>query len=150
VGKKTDHLRRSPMTKWTGRATSIDGWHVFGAEALVEQKSFEREDGKMGAVAPASAGRRRYLGPDCGPGFESRGHRILDTAPPGGGVPRVRVVKNCKLNEDMDKVRALKLPKCTWDVEGEEEWFRSASGEEHDDGEEVIDREAELQPKLAG
>ena len=64
-------------------------------------------------------------------------------------MPRVRVVKNCKLNEDMDKVRALKLPKCTWDVEGEEEWFRSASGEEHDDGEEVIDREAELQPKLA-
>ena len=149
VGKKVDPLRRSPMTRWTGRATSVDGWHVFGAEAFLEQKSHEREDGKMGAVAPAGSGRWRYLGPDCGPGFRSAGHRVIDTAPRGGGAPRVRAVKNCKLNEDMAVVRALKLPARTGAIEEDEEWFRSADHEERDEGEEEIDRQRDLQPKLA-
>ena len=59
----------------------------------------------------------------------------------------MRVVKNCKLNEDMDKVRALELPARTWDVEGDEEWFKSVNDEGRGEDEEAIDREADLQPK---
>ena len=145
VGKGADALGRSPMTRWTGRASSIDGWHVFGSEAFPEQKSHERADGKMGAVAPGGDGRWRYLGPDCGPGFVSSGHRIIDTVPTGGGPPRVRVRKNCKFNEDMASVRMLPFPAPAWDVDEGEEWFQDAEPKERPEGEEAIDRDKELQ-----
>ena len=64
-------------------------------------------------------------------------------------MPRIRVIKNCKLNENMEKVRELELPKRTWDIEGGEEWFRSTSNEGRDEGEELIDRETDLQLKRA-
>lgn len=144
VGKSADPLGRSPLTRWTGRASSADGWHVFGCEAMVEYKSHEREGGKMGAVAPASNGRLRYVGPDSGPGFVSQGHRVLDTAPTGGGPPRLRVRKNCRFNEDMDGVRALPFPSPGWDVNDEEECYKPPTNGGRQEDEEPIDREADL------
>ena len=47
------------------------------------------------------------MGPDCGPGFESMGSRILDTS---AKPPRVLVLDSFKLDEDMDNVRELPLP----------------------------------------
>lgn len=132
VGSRVDALGRSPMTRWTGRATSVDGWHVFGSEVFPEQKPHERADGKMGAVAPRGDGRWRYMGPDCGPGFISSGHRTINTAPPGGGLPRVRVRKSCKFNEDMTSVRALPYPAPGWDVDDGEEWYREAKPRERE------------------
>jgi hypothetical protein len=148
VGKKSDALGRSPMTRWTGRATGVDGWHVFGSEVFPELKSHERADGKMGAVAPGGDGRWRYLGPDCGPGFASSGHRVIDTASPGGGPPRVRVRKSCKFNEDMEAVRALPYPAPSWDVDEGEEWYRKADPPGRQEGEEMVNRDKELQRLL--
>ena len=57
--------------------------------------------------APGGDGRYRYLGPGCGPGFESMGSRILDTS---AKPPRVLVLDSFRLDEDMDNVRELPLP----------------------------------------
>ena len=49
----------------------------------------------------------------------------------------------------MAAVRALKLPARTGAIEEDEEWFRSVDHEERDEGEEDIDRQRDLQLKLA-
>ena len=148
VGPGADELGRSPMTRWTGRATSIDGWHIFGCEVFVEEKAADREHGKLGAVAPGGDGRRRYLGPDRGAGFISMGHRVIDTVPPGGGLPRVRAVKSCKFNEEMDLVRKLPYPRAACGSDDNEEWYDDRRREGRSADEEQIDREAELRKLL--
>ena len=43
------------------------------------------------------------MGRATGKGEVSLGHLVLDTCPDGGGMPRLRVMKSCKFDEDMEQ-----------------------------------------------
>ena len=138
-------LGHSPAVQWSGRTMDTDELYTFGCDVFLKQEVNERPNQeKLDPVAPGGRGRRRWLGLDKGPGFVGRGHRVVDTTPDGGGVPVVRVVKNIRVNEDMEAVRELPLPKSSWDVAEGEDVPIEEKEEPRSENEEKIGRREEL------
>ena len=100
-------LHHSPMRRWTGKVQDLTTISTFGADAYPLQPSGVVD--KLEANSPGGDGRYRYLGPPKEKGRESKGDLIMDT-----NTHRVTVMRNVKLNEDMDKVRELPLPIEAW------------------------------------
>ena len=104
-------LKHSARTRWTGKMMNIKELRAFGADAFPHQELAQRPNkSKIDPVAPGGDGRFRWVGIDQGPGFVSRGMRILDTR-----TRTVRAMVNVELNEDMSEVRMLPKPAKLWE-----------------------------------
>ena len=104
-------LHHSPHERWTGEPTVdlIRRLKSFGAEVFpLRPVSARPNQSKLDPVSPGERGRFRYLGEELGHGFRSKGARYIDLL---AKPPRMHVARDFDIDEDMDRVRELPLPK---------------------------------------
>ena len=105
---ETNSLGRSPYHCWTGVAPnmSVKRWKTFGCDTHVKLRIEQREGGdKLGAASAGGSGRYRYMGPDIGLGYKSKGDIIFDTK-----KKRVSIERDTVYNPRMNVVRMLGTP----------------------------------------
>ena len=106
----------SAMQRWTGEEPDISTIRTFGSEVypVLEVGEGGREDKLEAMAKDAGTGRYRLVSVSDretkGLGVVSKGAAVLDT-----DTGRIRVVRNCKLNEVMEEVREMPKPKGAWD-----------------------------------
>ena len=134
-------LRHSAMQQWTGKAKQ-EGLNreTFGADAYVMLEPSERDSrDKLLPVAVGGDGRYRFVGSGNEIGHRTKGALILDTTT---GTLMHR--RSYTLNQNMDQVRRLPLPKRAWPTVPDEESMTLSTG-----ADDFVDTDAKLLVKGA-
>ena len=102
----------SALKRWHGRDLPLERRLKFGADVYpVLPVSERQEESKLDAMAPGGEGRYRLMGIEQSYGLEGMGYRVLDVL---SKPPQMYVVGDLEVDEDLERVRLLPLPKEVW------------------------------------